>query len=213
MLFPARTNQFGGSAVRPKGLGSRGSGAFGCTAYHAGNSTRELFDTGACASFVGPSLVKSLKLDTSPGTLSIHSAGGQNIKALRFVARFSVVMKCSKYFAKLWEVKIPNNIDIILGCDWLHANGVMIDMAERSAHFKSRVNRIDKEIHNHTDDSLPNVSLQLTSQRMLDSTEPNISTIGDSREISRNHPQCFTKSERSRPNINPTKALQILQRH
>ena len=206
-------SEFASSAVQPEGLVSEGSGAFRCTAYHAGKPIRVLLDTGACASFVSPSVVKSLKLHTSPGTLNIHSAGGQSIKALRFVPSLSVVMNCSEYFAKLWEVKIPNNIDIILGCDWLHQNGVMIDMAERKAHFKTRVDKINSEIDGHgrlfAIDSLPNSSLQLDSQRML-ADRPNISTIIGSREDTRKHLNPFTKVERGWPHINPVNTLQLL---
>ena len=72
---------FGGLAGSPEGLVSKGSGAFRCTAVHAGKPIRVLLDTGACASFVGPDMVKSLKLHTLPGSLNIHSAGNQSIKA------------------------------------------------------------------------------------------------------------------------------------
>ena len=146
-------SEFEGLAGIPDGIVRNGSGAFRCTAFHAGKPIRVLLDTGACASFVGPVLVESLKLHTSPGKLNIHSAGGQSIKALRFVPEFSVILNFSEYFAKLWVVQIPHNIDIILGCDWLHVNGVMIDMAERSAHFKTRVGKIIPEINGHVFDS------------------------------------------------------------
>ena len=198
---------FGGLAEFPEGLVSKGSGAFRCTADHAGKPIRVLLDTGACASFVGPDLVKSLKLDTLPGTLNIHSAGNQSIAAFRFVPRFSVVIDCSEYFAKLWVVDIPRNIDIILGCDWLQENGVLIDMAKRSAYFpKTRVDKI-KEIHGHVSDLLSNPSLQLASQQMLNSV-PNISTIV-SHEDSCNHPQPLTKVK-GWPDINPVNTLQLL---
>jgi hypothetical protein len=191
----------------PEGLTSKGSGAFRCTADHAGEPIRVLLDTGACASFVGPGMVKSLKLDTLPGTLNIHSAGNQSITAFRFVPRFSVVIDCSEYFAKLWVVEIPRNIDIILGCDWLQENGVLIDMAKRSAYFpKTRVDKIT-EIHGHVSDLLSNPSLQLASQQMLNSV-PNISTIV-SHEDSCNHPQPLTKVK-GWPDINPVNTLQLL---
>ena len=200
--------EFDGLAGIPEGIVSEGSGAFRCTAFHAGKPIRVLLDTGACASFVGPVFVESLKLHTLPGKLNIHSAGGQSIKALRFVPGFSVVLNSSEYFAKLWVVQIPGNIDIILGCDWLHENGVMIDMAERSAHFKTRVGKINSEINGHIDDSLSDPSLQLAPQRMLN-PEPNISTISDSRKSLRNHPDSLTKIK-DWPNVNTANKLQLL---
>ena len=200
--------EFGGLADIPEGIVSEGLGAFRCTAFHEGKPIRVLLDTGACASFVGPVLVESLKLHTSPGKLNIHSAGGQSIKALRFVPEFSVVFNFGEYFAKLWVVQIPHNIDIILGCDWLHANGVMIDMAERIAHFKTRVGKIISEIHGHVSDSLKEPSLQLAPQRMLN-PEPNISTISESRKVLRNHPQSLTPVK-DWPNINTVNKLQLL---
>ena len=85
-------------------------------------------------------------------------------------------------------------------------------MAERSAQFKTREkNRIANEIDGHAVDSSCDAGLQPTSRRILTSSEPTISTIeARSREIARIHPQSFPKSERGWPNINPTKALQIL---
>ena len=85
-------------------------------------------------------------------------------------------------------------------------------MAERSAHFKTHEkNRIAREIDGHGVDSSCDAGLQPASRRNLNRSEPNINTIGDrSRETARNHPQSFPKTERGWPNINPTKALQIL---
>jgi RNase H-like domain found in reverse transcriptase/Reverse transcriptase (RNA-dependent DNA polymerase)/Integrase zinc binding domain/Retroviral aspartyl protease len=123
---------------KPAGLTSKGSGAFHCTVVMAGQPIRALLDTGACTSFIAPNLVDKLQKAVVSKVLKVRSAGGGVIEALGMVPmlEFEIAGMLSKN--DFWVMTLPQNTDIILGCDWLHTHGAVIRMAERKVSFTPR---------------------------------------------------------------------------
>ena len=157
-----------------------------------GQSCRALLDTGADRSFCTPETVRRSGLSLRPGKLEVSSAGGQILKALGSVQTHLEVGKLSTD-ADLWVTTLPKGIEVILGCDWLQQNGVVIDMAKRTVRFAQRM---------HPADPKPD-TLQIRVER----------SAVQSRDVGTPTSEATARLSRSKPISPPTELIGLLAIH